>query len=95
MSTYPEYKWSDHAGERFKSRFPDLDRDLTLRNAKHTGNKTKNKIKRMCSQSAAVYMASGKFSGRYYLLEPKSRAVFVIHAPNIVVTVLDLNRGAS
>lgn len=83
-------KWSDHALERWQERFPNTDRDFAYANARRVGRKVKAKIKRSCPVESRRWMSHG-FMGRYFLIN-RDGIVFVMAAPETVITVLYLPR---
>lgn len=90
-----EWVWTRHALKRAAERFPDLDLNVELAGARAAGKKTKQRIRQMCKRNAAKYMGPSRFSGRYYL-RSRNDVVFVIHAPNVVITLLDMrNRNCN
>lgn len=80
--------YTDHALERIAERFAGVDIDSEYARARRVGRKTRQKIKASCPVSAKTWMRGG-FKGRYYLLS-RSKIVFVVHAPETVVTVFRL-----
>lgn len=84
-----EWVWTQHALKRATERFPDMDLNVELAGARAAGKKTKKRIRQMCQRNAAKYMGPSRFAGRYYL-RSRHGVGFVIHAPNVVITVLDL-----
>lgn len=79
--------WSDHALARWAERFPNSDPEFEFARAKRVGRKTKAAIKAHCPGNA--HWMQGGFKGRYFLMT-KDRLVFVLHAPDTVVTVFTL-----
>lgn len=86
MSDLPA--WTDHARERARQRFPGVDLLHAYAHARRAGRKTKARIRDNCPVSARRWMAQG-FKGRYFLIGPE-RIVFVMQAPNTIVTVFRL-----
>ncbi len=83
-----EYIWSEHAKQRAEERFSGVNLDIELLAAKRLGKKARRTVRRLCPVSAAKWMSSG-FVGRY-CLKAKSGIVFVMQAPNTVVTVFKI-----
>lgn len=82
-------QWTEHALERAQERFPGADMLVLYARARRAGKKTKRRIKASCPVSARKWMSSG-FVGRYYLVT-RDGIVFVMQAPETVVTVFDMN----
>jgi len=79
--------WSDHALQRARERFPDIDLENLYPGARRAGKKLKRKIKAACPVSAEKYMRG--FNGRYVMVT-RCQIVFVMQAPETVVTVFRL-----
>lgn len=80
--------WSEHALERAKERFPDISIERLEAMAKYSRlatKKTKSKLKALCPESAKTWMVGG-YQGRYFKCT-KEGIVFVIHAPETIVTL--------
>lgn len=85
------YIWSEHALQRKQERFPEINLDVLLYRARLPGRGTKRKILKGCPVSQKTYHSEG-FTGRYHL--HNQTVVFVIEAPNTVITVFDMkDRG--
>ena len=84
-----DFSWSPHACDRWAERFAGIDWQQELSSAKRIGKKQRRRIRIQCPVNAARWMQGG-FAGRYYLLG-RSNVVFVIAAPDTVLTVFHLS----
>lgn len=83
------FKWTPHACQRWAERFAGIDWQQELSSAKRIGKKLRRRIRIQCPVNAQRWMQGG-FAGRYYLLG-RSNVVFVIGAPDTVLTVFHLS----
>jgi hypothetical protein len=80
---------SDHARTRWAERFPERDIENEYAQAKQrVGKKTKRRIE-ASNPVAYPQWHKGGFKGRYFCMT-RSRIVFVMAAPEIIVTVFQL-----
>ena len=81
--------WTPHAEQRARERFPDVDLENLYPRARRAGKKLKQKIRAACPTASKKYMRG--FNGRYVMVTA-CRVVFVMQAPETVVTVFRLER---
>ena len=91
------YGWSNHALDRWRERFPGIDKDGDFASAARVGKKTKKKIKLISPKSSDKYLRD--FKGRYALIS-RSKIVYIIGANNesgvyTIITVFHLYREIS
>lgn len=79
------FKWSRHARERWKERFPGINKSIELSSARSVGKKIKKRIKNLTPVNAVRYMNG--FNGRYYLVG-QSNIVFVIDSKDQIITTV-------
>ena len=86
--------WSDHALQRIRERFSEFSiphLEAILERSRRPTKKQRKQIKLSCSQAAKKWMRNG-FAGRYCMIN-RSGIVFVIEAPNTIVTLFRLEEG--
>lgn len=82
--------WTDHAKRRSAERFPGVNIESIYASAKPLPRrgKMRARIKRACPVNAKKWMSHG-FAGRYFKIA-ENRIVFVIQAPETVLTVFEI-----
>lgn len=85
-----DYLWSRHSLIRMATRFKDQNIMKLINSSVVANKRIKRKIKESCPISGKKYMKQG-FSGRYYMYNRKHSIVFVVGAPNEVITVFHLD----
>lgn len=79
-----------HARARWIERFPTLDPQVEWQQAGRVGRRLRARIRSQCP--AHAHLASGLFKGFYYRLS-RAGVVFVVAAPDTIVTVFRLDRS--
>lgn len=80
-----------HARKRWAERVPaGVDLLNEYLSARLVGKKRKKKIAAACPVSAEKYMQNG-FAGRYFMESRRSNIIFVMQAPETVITVFCLD----
>lgn len=80
--------WTSHAIQRWAERFPELDPDYELMQARTFRGRKLIQLRKACP--AHKEKVSVWFNGNYYLLS-QSGVVFVMAPPRVVVTVMRLH----
>lgn len=88
---YNNLKMTEHALNRFKERFSDVDLEQELNCVFNIGRKTRKKIKSSCPYNAKKYMTH-KFAGIYYGRSRRTGIIFVIEKDQ-VITVFKLDEN--
>lgn len=78
---------TNHARQRWSERVPaNINLMMEYRSARPIGKRRKKTIARLCPVAANKYMQNA-FAGRYFLESRRSNIVFVMAAPETLVTV--------
>lgn len=78
----------DHARQRWAERFPGVDLENEYARARRVGKKIRKRIAAACPVAYPQWHKGG-FKGRYLLIT-RTRIVFVMAAPEIMVTCFPL-----